>query len=98
MGLPVVVYGNRSYGDALTELCQIMRDCGFHLIGAAAAVSRHAFSKTLAASRPDERDAAEIRAFAENLAKSIEEDRCQDPIFAEDSPLGNQAAVGPYYT
>ncbi len=98
LAVPVVVYGNRSYGDALTELCLIMRDCGFHAIGAAAAVSRHAFSQTLAKERPDERDAAEIRAFAERLAKLIEEGGYQNPASVEDGFPGNQTAVGAYYT
>ncbi|MCD8148728.1 MAG: 4Fe-4S binding protein [Clostridiales bacterium] len=96
--VPVVVYGNRSYGDALTELCLIMRDCGFHAIGAAAVVSRHAFSQTLAKNRPDEQDASEICAFVERLVKSIEGGRYQNPASAEDGFCGNQTAVGAYYT
>ncbi|MCD8231016.1 MAG: hypothetical protein LUD14_04195 [Clostridiales bacterium] len=98
LAVPMVVYGNRSYGDALTELCLIMRDCGFHLIGAAAMVGRHAFSQTLAKDRPDERDMAEINTFAENLAGSIDKGRCQIQRLAEDRFLKNQAAVGAYYT
>lgn len=96
--VPVVVYGNRSYGDALTELCLIMRDCGFHLIGTVAVVSHHAFSQTLAKDRPDEQDAAEIGAFAESLAKLIGEGRHQTQMLAEDRFLENQPAVGAYYT
>ncbi len=96
--IPVVVYGNRSYGDALTELCLIMRDCGFYLIGAAAIVSRHTFSKTLAKERPDNQDAAEISAFAKDLAKSIKENRQQGPMLAADRFLKNQVPVGAYYT
>ncbi|MCD8218183.1 MAG: 4Fe-4S binding protein [Clostridiales bacterium] len=98
LAVPVVVYGNRSYGDALTELYLIMRDCGFHAIRGAAVVSRHAFAQTLATDRPDERDAAEICAFAERLAKSIEGGKYQNPESAEDGFAGHQAVVGAYYT
>lgn len=100
LAVPMVVYGNRSYGDALTELCLIMRGCGFHLIGAAAMVSRHAFSRALSKNRPDEQDAAEIHTFAENLAKSIENGSYQTHTqqLAEERFLKNLPSVGAYYT
>ncbi|MCD7864885.1 MAG: 4Fe-4S binding protein [Clostridiales bacterium] len=100
LAVPMVVYGNRNYGDALTELCLIMRDCGFHLIGAAAMVSRHAFSQTLAKDRPDERDMAEINTFAKNLARSIKNGSYQTHAqqFAEERFLKNLPSVGAYYT
>ena len=46
--VPVVVYGNRSYGNALVELYDILRYRGFHPIAAAAFVGQHSFTTRLA--------------------------------------------------
>lgn len=67
VAVPVVVYGNRNYDDALVELSQILEKNGFHVAAAGAFVGEHAFSKTLAAGRPDERDMALAENFAETL-------------------------------
>lgn len=50
--VPVVVYGNRSYGNALVELYDILRYRGFHPIAAAAFVGQHSFTTRLATGRP----------------------------------------------
>lgn len=66
--IPVSVYGNRSFGDALMELKLLLQEKGFRPVGAAAVVSRHAFSDKLAAGRPDEEDMEEMHTFAKNVA------------------------------
>lgn len=65
----VVVYGNRDFDDALVELQGILRERGFVVIAAAAFIGEHAFSKTLAAGRPDECDLAKARAFGVCVAE-----------------------------
>lgn len=64
LAVPIVVYGNRNYDDALIELQHIMEDKGFHVVAAAAFVGEHSFSKILAAGRPDETDLALAEEFA----------------------------------
>lgn len=57
--IPVVVYGNRAYDDALLELCDLCTAQGFNVTGAAAFVGEHSFSSAdfpIAANRPDEKD------------------------------------------
>ena len=56
LAIPVVVYGNRDYDDALIELRDLLRGRGFRPVAAAAFVGAHAFSDTLAKGRPDEKD------------------------------------------
>lgn len=54
--IPIVLFGNRNYDDALKELVSILNKDGFHILAAGAFIGEHAFSKTLAAGRPDELD------------------------------------------
>lgn len=67
----IVTYGNRSFQDALSELRIVLSGNGFIPIGAAAMVSRHAMSNTLAADRPSEDDLERAYTFADRLAERI---------------------------
>lgn len=65
--IPVVVYGNRNYDDALIELRDILEKDGFHTVAAGAFVGEHAFSAILGAGRPDEKDMEAARYFADRI-------------------------------
>ncbi len=91
--IPVAVYGNRSFDDALMELKLVMEERGFRAVAAAAVVSRHVFSATLAAGRPDADDWKQICAFAGKAAQKL---NGKEP-FTKLSVPGNQP-VGNYYT
>lgn len=67
-GVPVVVYGNRAYDDALLELYDMMTACGFICTAAAAFVGEHSFSRTLGAGRPDAADLQAAASFGERVA------------------------------
>jgi len=54
----VASYGNRHYDDALVELSDLLGSAGFRVIAAGAFSCEHAFSRVLAAGRPDEADLA----------------------------------------
>lgn len=73
IGVPVVLFGNRDYDDALIELRDIMEKAGFHAIAAAAFIGEHSFSRVLAKGRPDERDAEAVNAFAARVAEKYKE-------------------------
>ena len=59
----VCVYGNRDYDDALLELCDLLADGGFSVVGAGAFVARHSIFPMVAAGRPDAADMARADAF-----------------------------------
>lgn len=80
LALPVCVYGNRSYGDSLTELRAILENNEFRVIGGAALVSEHAFSNKLAIGRPDQNDLKEIADFTARIAANIRENDMVSPI------------------
>ncbi|WP_407310815.1 EFR1 family ferrodoxin [Desulfosporosinus sp. SB140] len=67
LAVPVVVYGNRNYDDALIELNDILKFNGFKVIAAGAFIGEHSFSLTLAKNRPDEKDMVIVDDFADRL-------------------------------
>jgi ferredoxin len=69
--VPVVVYGNRNYDDALLELNDILNSNGFRTIAAAAFIGEHSFSNILAEKRPDEVDIKAIKEFGGKIALRI---------------------------
>ncbi|TIH17124.1 4Fe-4S dicluster domain-containing protein [Marinifilum sp. JC120] len=72
--VPVVVYGNRAYEDALIELSDIATEAGFKTVAGAAFIGEHSFSteKTpIAVSRPDEDDLSKAREFGKFLAAKL---------------------------
>lgn len=71
-GIPIVLFGNRAYDDALIELRDVMQDNGFHTVAAAAFVGEHSFSTVLGAGRPDAEDMEQVRAFAELSAQKLD--------------------------
>lgn len=69
--VPVVVYGNRNYDDALIELKTILENNGFCAIVGGAFVAQHAFSKILAKNRPDSDDLAKACDFGKQIADKV---------------------------
>ncbi len=69
--IPVVVYGNRDYDDALIELRDILIARGFTAIAGAAFIGEHSFSKVLAENRPDGKDMDIARVFANQICRKI---------------------------
>ena len=71
LAIPVCVFGNRAYDDALIEARDILENKGFHTVAAAAFVGEHAFSVTLGGGRPDAKDIAQAKAFSIEAAEKI---------------------------
>ncbi|WP_066504494.1 4Fe-4S binding protein [Abyssisolibacter fermentans] len=69
--VPIVVYGNRAYEDALLELKNGAEKCGFKSVAAAAFVGEHSFNNGLGAGRPDETDAKEQEEFGQKILEKI---------------------------
>lgn len=95
IGIPVVVYGNRHFDNALIELRDLMENAGIRTVAAAAFVGEHAFSRVLAAHRPDAEDKSLMDAFAAQMAEKLASLRTlpQDPVEVPGIPL----SYGGYY-
>lgn len=62
--VPVVLFGNRNYDDALIELSMLLKEDDFFNVAGGAFIGEHAFSKTLGAGRPDAQDMEAAVRFA----------------------------------
>lgn len=71
IGVPVAVYGNRAYDDALIELRDIMQGNGFRCIAAGAFIGEHSFSYTLGGGRPDAADLQTAKDFGGEIASKM---------------------------
>lgn len=69
--IPIVMFGNRNYDDALIELRDILITDGFIPVGAGAFVGEHSFSNKLAKGRPDEQDFEMVEVLADKIVENI---------------------------
>lgn len=93
LGVPVVLFGNRSYDDALIELRDIMESGGFRTIAGGAFVGEHSFSTTLGRGRPDAEDLAQVQEFADRIAEKVQAGALASPI-----AVRGESPVRGYYT
>ena len=89
----VVLYGNRSYDDALKELCEVLAADGFLPAAAAALVGEHAFAPLLAHGRPAAADLAAAEDFARRTALALREIKRPQPV-----KVPGREPIGAYYT
>lgn len=88
----VVVYGNRNFDDALIELRDVLEARGFRTVAGAAFIGAHAFSRVLAAGRPDQQDLQQARDFSAMMQAAMRDGSLRTPV-----PVGGCLPVRPYY-
>ncbi len=94
--VPVVTYGNRNYDDALIELNDLLIECKFKPVAAAAFSAQHSFSNILAAGRPNADDLAEARAFGKQIYQILLSAHRSNPqIISTPSNTCNEFKVSP---
>lgn len=86
-------YGNRSFGDGLTELRDELVNNGFVPFAAAAIPSEHSFDSRLATGRPNAEDLEAIGVFAKQAAERITAGTAETIV-----QVPGNSPVGPYYT
>lgn len=70
----VVVYGNRAFEDSLLELNEMVSNCGFNVIAAAAFIGEHSYSSTdkpIAPGRPDKLDLLKCSNFSQMIQDKL---------------------------
>ena len=93
LAVPVAVFGNRSYDNALMELRNELEAHGFHTVAGAGVPTEHVFSDKLAPGRPNADDLAELAGFGRKIGEKVA--RLTDiptPIAVK-----GEDPVGPYY-
>lgn len=69
--VPVAVYGNRDFDDALVEMADLLDDAGFAVVAAGAFVGEHSFSRLVGTDRPDAADVEAAVAFGAAVAAKL---------------------------
>ena len=95
LAVPVVLFGNRNYDDALIELRNILAADGMHPIAAGAFVGEHSFSRVLGADRPNAEDEALMDEFAARVAELA---AGLDAAPVKSAAVRGQEPLRPYYT
>ncbi|MGF6905899.1 EFR1 family ferrodoxin [Fusobacterium sp. PH5-44] len=91
--IPIVLYGNRNYDDALIELRNILANNGFSPIAAGAFIGEHSFSEILGKNRPDGQDMAVACSFASKIAEKIKSGNNLDVLV----DVKGEDPIRPYY-
>lgn len=76
--VPLVVYGNRAYEDALIELDDILTARGFKVIAAGTFVARHSIFGEVASGRPDDNDTRLIEELAMKAGEKLRKETGSD--------------------
>lgn len=94
--VPVVLFGNRNFDDALKELSNTLKNGGGVIAGAGAFVGGHAFSTVLGKGRPDAEDMAIAETFATDIADKVR--ACSDTGEMDVSErVPGEEPLRPYY-
>ena len=78
--VPVAVYGNRHYDDALLELKTLGEAAGCATLGAAAFVAQHCLNPDMGRGRPDATDLEAVRGFGAALRAKAESCQTLPPL------------------
>lgn len=74
LAVSIVNYGNRAYEDSLLELTTYLKDNGFKVIGSAAFIGEHSYTKNVGAGRPDNNDIGDMKSLGKSIKEKIEAD------------------------
>lgn len=94
LAIPIVLFGNRNYDDALIELRNILSSNGFTPIAAGAFVGEHSFSDTLAQGRPDKEDMETVYLFANKITDKIKQGGSELKKIVD---VKGETPIRPYY-
>lgn len=67
----MAVYGNRAYEDTLLELQDTVKEAGFKVVAAIAAVAEHSIAHQFATDRPDAQDQQLLETFAQSIKEKL---------------------------
>lgn len=93
--IPVAVYGNRAFDDALLEAADILTTQGSKVVAAIGAVAQHTFDERIGHGRPDASDKDILRTFGERIAKKIAQKDFTRPDIPGNHPYLTPADMPP---
>ena len=84
--IPVAVYGNRAFDDALLEAADLLTSLNFRVIAGISDIAQHTFAPEIAPGRPDDADKKALQAFADKIAARIQSGKIERPKIPGNSP------------
>lgn len=82
----LAAFGNRAVEDALVEMEDILRGCGFRIIAGVEAVTEHSVIRTIGAGRPDAADAACLLNFGRQVIDKLSSANTAEPTLPGNRP------------
>lgn len=82
----MAVYGNRAYEDTLLELQDTVKEAGFKVVAAIAAVAEHSIAHQFATGRPDAQDQQQLEEFARQIKKKLADGHLAAPHLPGNRP------------
>ncbi len=89
----VAVYGNRAIDDALVEMLDEVKACGFQVIAAIKAAAEHSIMRQYGAGRPDAEDEADLQRFAKAILEKLASGDHTEPAVPGNRPYKTPAAL-----
>lgn len=86
VAIPVVVYGNRAYEDALVELEDILVENGFSILAGGAFIGEHSYTRKVGTNRPDSNDLEIAFDFGKRVAEKLEREDYSKPTLLGNRP------------
>lgn len=91
--LPLVVYGNRAFEDALLELSDLLEAAAFQPLAAAAFIGEHSYDRNLAAGRPNQADESLAADFGRRAYQKWRSGGWERPAIPGSRPYKPRAAA-----
>lgn len=96
LAVPVAVYGNRDFDDALVEMADLLGEAGFAVPAAGAFIGEHSFSRLVGTDRPDAADVEAALAFGAAVARKLAAGDCSEPALRGNRPYTEYRAELPF--
>lgn len=94
--VPVAVYGNRDFDDALVEMADLLAAAGFAVPAAGAFVGEHSFTRLVGTDRPDAADVEAAVAFGAAVARKLAAGDASEPRLRGNRPYTAYQADLPF--
>lgn len=94
VAVPVSVFGNRHYDDAMREAADMLQAQGFTVAAAAAFVAEHSQNRALGCGRPNDADRADAKRFAEAVLEKVRSAAALDELVVKVPGEGDYKPYG----
>lgn len=95
LAIPVAVYGNRDYDDALLEGADLLNERGFKVVAALAVIAQHSYAPQIGNGRPDCGDMKKLAIFCKDIAEKVSGGKVAEPEIPGKRPYREPSSMPP---